>query len=97
MNQNIEECRKEIIKYCYREEMDIRKQFSPPLTYKQFEKLLVAENWKRVRTETIETMVVRTFDCLPFNNKISGCISIDKEDSQVYMVMVKKVKGNNKF
>ena len=93
MNKDIEECRKEIIKYCYREEMDIRKQFSPPLTYKQFEKLLVAENWKRIRTETKEGMAIREFDCLPFNNQISGCVSINDEDGEVYMVMVKKVKG----
>ena len=92
MNKNIEECRKEIIQYCYREEIDIRKQFSPSLTYKQFEKLLVAENWKLIKTEKEDGFIIRNFDCFPFNNQLRGYVSINNEDDQIYIVMVKKVK-----
>jgi hypothetical protein len=86
--QSSDKLKEEITKYCRKNEIYVRKEFDPPLTYSQFEKTMVVKNWKRISKYKDGECIERTFDCFPFDDQLRANVTTDLTDTNILSLTV---------
>jgi hypothetical protein len=86
--QSSDKLKEEITKYCRKNEIYVRKEFDPPLTYSQFEKTMVIKNWKRMSKCKVEGNIERCFDCFPFDDQLRATVITDSTDTNILSLTV---------
>jgi hypothetical protein len=86
MNSSI--CKQLIVDYCKNHTQELNDQFCEELSSTEFAAMQDEKNWKREEKYKEDGVIVRRFDCRPFDDQLRAYISTDLSDTKVISVIV---------